>query len=76
MIVVERSKNIPVKSLRDDVFTEENLKNGISVSFVGSNERFDFILRNGFNKKKIDKLIGNLRRARQASGLPEMQIMF
>ena len=76
MMVIEKNKNLPVKELREEVFTEKNLMNGITILFTGTKERFDIKLRNGFTNKKVDKLIGNIRRARKTSGLPEMQIIF
>ena len=71
----ERNKNLPVQDLKG-IFTEKNLTEGITILFVGTGERFDIKLRNGFTAKKAEKLISNIRRARKSSGLPEMQIIF
>lgn len=75
MMTVERNKNLPVQDLKG-IFTEKNLTEGITILFVGTGERFDIKLRNGFTAKKAEKLISNIRRARKSSGLPEMQIIF
>ena len=75
MMVVEKNKNLPVQELKG-IFTEKNLTEGVHILFVGTGERFDIKLKNGFTAKKAEKLIANIRRARKSSGLPEMQIIF